>query len=85
MLPPQETVSSAALGVVLFRQKDKRENTEEKIFLRSISATKTVQLISARTFALLLTLLWLTILRLSRPFRKKVNFFFTFILEQGTI
>ena len=30
MLPPQETVSSAALGVVRFRQKDKRENTEGK-------------------------------------------------------
>lgn len=31
MLPPQETVSSAALGVVRFRQKGKRENTEGKL------------------------------------------------------
>ena len=30
VLPPQETVSSAALGVVRVRQKDKRENTEGK-------------------------------------------------------
>lgn len=31
MLPPQEKVFSAALGVVRFRQKGKRENTEGKL------------------------------------------------------
>ena len=63
------------LGVVRFRQKDKRENTEGKdippFYISNISNEKQPWFIPACTFALLLILLYLTILRLSRPISQK--------------